>query len=164
MLRFDLNLVWTVINILILYFLIRKFLFKPVHNILEARQAEIDKQFANAQSAGEKANELKAQYESSMSGIAQEKVEVINEARSRAGEEYERIVADARHQADKLLADARLRMEQEKEKQMQQAQTQIADLVVAATAKIAASRNSAEEDRELYNQFIARTNEGAGNH
>ena len=156
MLRLDLNIVWTVINLLIIYAIIRIFLFKPVNKILAARQAEIDRQFSDAQSAQDAAAELKKQYEDSMSGMAQEKTAVINEARGRAGEEYERIVADAHAQADKILADARTLADREQEKRMQQAQEEIADLVVAATAKIVASKTSAEEDRELYNQFLGK--------
>lgn len=163
MLRFDLNLVWTIVNLLILYVLIRKFLFQPVYKILEARQAEIDKQYADAKKVQEDAASQKAEYEQSMTGIAKEKAEVLNEARNKAGEEYKRILEEARQQADKLLADAKVEVEREQEKSLQQAQTQIADLVVAATAKIVASKNNEEEDRELYNQFIAKTRENAGN-
>ena len=54
MLRLDINLVFTIINLLILYFLMRKFLFKPVNGIIAAREEIIRKQFAEAE-------ELKAQ-------------------------------------------------------------------------------------------------------
>lgn len=157
MLRFDLNLVFTIINMLILYAIARHFLFKPVHKILEERQAEIDKQYGDAQKTEDAAKELKAQYEASMSGIEAQKAEVMNEARGKASAEYERIVAEARGQADKILKDAQAAADREQEKRMQQAQEQIADLVVAATAKMVAAKSSVEEDRELYNRFLART-------
>lgn len=159
MLRFDLNLVYTIINILILYAIVRRFLFKPVHKILEARQAEIEKQYADARKTGEEAQELKAKYEAAMTGIEEEKAGVMSEARDKAGAEYERIVAEARNQADKIVKDAQTAADREQEKRVQQAQEQIADLVVAATAKIVASKSSAEEDRELYNQFLAKAGE-----
>lgn len=68
---------------------------------------------------------------------------------------------EARAQADRIVEDARKTADMEQEKRMQQAQEQIADLVVAATAKVVASRQNAEADRELYNQFIAKTGEKA---
>ena len=83
----------------------------------------------------------------------------MNQARDRAGEEYERILSEAKSTADKLVADAQKSADREQEKRIQQAQEQIADLVVAATAKLMASRQGAEADRELYNQFIAKTGE-----
>ena len=51
MLRLDWNLVFTVINLLILYVLMRKFLFKPVNEILEKRQKEEDARLADAEVA-----------------------------------------------------------------------------------------------------------------
>ena len=38
MLKLDLNLLWTVVDVLILYVLLRKFLFKPIQNVLDQRQ------------------------------------------------------------------------------------------------------------------------------
>mgnify|MGYP000411777411 CR=1 FL=1 len=40
MLRIDSNLIWIIVNLLIFYFLIRKFLFKPVLNIIEKRKQD----------------------------------------------------------------------------------------------------------------------------
>ena len=38
MLKLDMNLLWTVVNVLIMYVLLRKFLFKPVHAVIAKRQ------------------------------------------------------------------------------------------------------------------------------
>ena len=159
MLRFDLNLVWTILNLLILYFIVWKFLLKPVRKVLDARKAEIDKQYADAQSAQDAAEELKRQYETSMSGIARERTEILNEAHEKAAEDYEQVMADAHTQADRILEDAKMTADAERQKRMHQAQEEIADLVVAATAKIVAARQNEEADRELYNQFLAKTGE-----
>lgn len=159
MLRLDINVLWTVINLLIIYVIARKFLFKPVRKVLEARQAQIDKQYEDAQAVQEKALELKTNYEKSLDSAAKEKIEIISEAREKASAEYEKIVADAKAQAEKIVTDARKTADQEQEKRMHQAQEQIADLVVAATAKLVAAKQNAEADRELYNQFIVKTGE-----
>ena len=63
MLRLDLNLVWTIINMLIIYAIYRKFLYQPVHKILDARQAEIDKQYADAETARQSAEQLQQEAE-----------------------------------------------------------------------------------------------------
>lgn len=159
MLRLDMNLVWTIINLLIIYAIVKKFLFKPVKNILAARQAEIDQQYADAQKAQDAAEAMKKQYEESMNGIAEEKENILNETRDKASNEYNRIIADAQTEAGKIKSDAKKSADAEKEKYMQQAREQIADLVVAATAKLVASQQNEETDRELYNQFIAKTGE-----
>ena len=61
MLRIDLNLLWTVINVLIIFVIVKKFLLKPVNKILAARQEEIDRQYATAKEAEENAKQLKEQ-------------------------------------------------------------------------------------------------------
>ena len=154
MLRIDINLLWTVINMLLIFFVIKRFLFKPVHQILNARKAEVDKQFADAKEAKESAELLKKQVQEQMNGIDEQKAELISEARGKAPKEYERILADAKTQADKIVADAHVQVKRDQDKQVQEAQEHIADLVVAATAKLVAAKSNADEDRELYNQFI----------
>lgn len=159
MLRLDINLVFTIINLLIIYFIVAKFLFKPIKNILAKRQEEIDKQYAGAKEAEIQALELKKQYEDSAKQIADEKAAAVNEARTKAGEEYDRIIADAKAEADKLVDNARKLAHMEQEKSVRQAQEQIADLVVEAAAKVVASGQGSAADRELYNQFLAKTGE-----
>ena len=66
MLRLDINLVFTIINLLVLYFLMKKFLFKPVNNIIAQREEAIKKQFDEADEAQKKADDLKKQYEDSL--------------------------------------------------------------------------------------------------
>ncbi|MDD7076556.1 MAG: ATP synthase F0 subunit B, partial [Lachnospiraceae bacterium] len=63
MLRLDWNILFNIINILILYFLLKRFLFKPVNGILEKRQQEADSIFAQANEKEAQAQESKAQYE-----------------------------------------------------------------------------------------------------
>ena len=147
MLRLDINIVWTILNLLIIFAIVKIFLIKPIHKILDARQAEIDKQYADAKAAQDSANELKGQYEASLSGVQAEKESILNEARGKASNEYDRIVADAQTEAKKIM------------ERIEQAQEQIAGLVVEATAKLVAAKQNADSDRELYNQFIAKTGE-----
>ena len=51
MLKLDLNLLWTVVDVLILYVLLRKFLFKPIQNVLDQRQKMIEADIAAAQTS-----------------------------------------------------------------------------------------------------------------
>jgi F-type H+-transporting ATPase subunit b len=159
MLRLDINLVFTIINLLIIYFIVRKLLFKPVKKILAQRQEEIDNQYASAKKKEQEAMELKEQYETCVSGIEKQKREAVNEARTKASEEYDRIIADAKVEADKLIESSKKVAEQEKEKSVREAKEEIADLVMEATAKVVASGQGKDADRELYNQFLAKTGE-----
>ena len=107
MLKLDINLVFTVINLLIIYFIVSKFLFQPVKNILAKRQEELDKQYADAAAAKSQAGELRQQYEERVKGIDEEKAAAVSKAREKADEEYGRIVAEAKAEAQKIMSDAK---------------------------------------------------------
>jgi F-type H+-transporting ATPase subunit b len=159
MLKLDINLVFTVINLLIIYFIVSKFLFQPVKNILAKRQEELDKQYADAAAAKSQAGELRQQYEERVKGIDEEKAAAVSKAREKADEEYGRIVAEAKAEAQKIMSDAKKKAQCEQERSIRQAQEQIAGLVMEAAARVVVSGEGQAADRELYNQFLAKTGE-----
>ena len=62
-----LNLLFTVLNLLVLFLLMKKFLYKPVLGVIEKRKELIDQQFELAQGAKAEAAVLKEQYENYLS-------------------------------------------------------------------------------------------------
>ena len=148
MLQLDVwNVLFTVINLLILFVLMRIFLYKPVQKIIAARQAEADKQFDEAAAKQSEAEELKTKYEAVLSDAENEKKKVVAEARKTADEEYQRIVTDAHKTASQIKDDA------EAEAISQKEQILIADMVVDAAAKVVGS-NSADTNAALYDTFL----------
>lgn len=89
MLRLDINLVFTVINLLVLYFFMRKFLFGRVNKILEERKALIEKQFADAKTAQDAADGMKTEYEGKLAAAQGEGEEIIARAKAEAKEQSE---------------------------------------------------------------------------
>ena len=72
MLSLDFNFVLEMINLVILYLLLRKFLIGPVMNIMEKRRAMIADGIQNANDQQARAMELKSQYEDALSGAKDE--------------------------------------------------------------------------------------------
>ena len=103
MLRLDFNLVLEMINLLVLFLLLRRFLIRPITNIMEKREAMIADGLNNARSEQEKALELKRQYEDSLRGAREESRKMLEQAGLDAKDEYDRIVSDADDRADKML-------------------------------------------------------------
>ncbi len=160
MLKVDINLLGTILNVLIIFFIVVRFLLKPVNKILDQRAEEIEKIYAKAGETAKEAQELKASYEQSLADIDGEKSRIISESRSKAGEEYHRIVETAKIKADKLVEQAQDKAKKEKSRYIQQAQAQIADMVLEATAKLVAEQKGEQRDRELFNQFLDATQQG----
>ena len=150
MLSLDLNLVWTMNNLVVLYLLLRHFLFKPVMGIMEKRRQIIEDGLKNAQDAQDNAMKMKAEYEDALRGAKQESAQIIENARSAAKNEYDRIVGEAGDKAGNIIESAKETVRIEREQTMKELQGEIAGLAVAFAAKIVG--RTADED--LYDQFL----------
>ena len=81
MLRIDINLVYIIINILILYFLLKKFLIKPLDNILAQRQAKVDGMLNHASATETEAMQLKEKYENQIAAVQSESDRIVEQAK-----------------------------------------------------------------------------------
>lgn len=72
MLKLDINLLFTVINLVVWYLLIKKFLFKPVNNIISKREEAIADRYQEAEQEKVQAGEQKQKYEALQSSIQDE--------------------------------------------------------------------------------------------
>ena len=155
MLSLDLRtFIFTVINVLVLVFFLYRFLFKPVRDILAARQNELDNSYREAEEATQKANALKKQYEDSMAQIDAERQEKLEKSRMQATNEYDEIIGNAREKATKIIADAKIAAERQAEQKQHEMEEEVAMLVAKAAYKIAASKDSAENNQKLYDTFL----------
>lgn len=155
MLRLDWNILFNIINLLILYLLMKRFLFKPVNEILAKRQAEADGRFAQADAKEAQAKESCEKYEALLHDAKSEKERIVAEAHAQAGKEYGRIVEEAKHTALGIIEDAREDAEKERDAVMQQADSQIREMVLTAAAKMAGGADGSENDKRLYDAFLA---------
>ena len=75
------TIIFQILNLLLLMVLFKKYLFKPVTEILEKRQAEIEGHYQEAQQAETDAKAMKADYESKMAGARRAQTEIDLERR-----------------------------------------------------------------------------------
>lgn len=149
------NILATVINILVLFLLVQKFLVKPLSNVIQKREDMINSQFREAKIAETEANNLKAQYESDLKHAHEESLSILDKAREDAKSEYNRILGEADVQAKEMMEKARRDMVQEREQALKEAKTEIGDLIALAVDKVAGTKTSAQTDKELIDQFLA---------
>ena len=126
------NLVYTIINLIVLFLLLRHFLINPVSNIMEQRRKLIADGLQNAQDTQDEANRLKAEYEEALSGAKKESAEIVDKARIDARAEY-----------------AKENVRIEREQTMKELQSQIAGLAIASAEKIVG-----DKEQNIYDQFL----------
>ena len=115
LLRIDWNVLFTIINLIVLYLLLKKFLIGPVTGIMQKRKEMIEGQLADADDKKKQAGELKQQYEDMLKGAHEESVKILEEARKNAQKEYDSKVKSADAQADKIIENAQKTIELERE-------------------------------------------------
>ena len=150
MLKFDINILWTLINLIIFFVLMKLFLFKPIKKTLDKRKELIEGQFKAAEDKEKKAEELQAEYQSQLSGVEDEKKAIIAEARNNAKGEYDKIVARANDDAVKIKKASEL----ESEKARLAVKQEIAELAMQAATKVVEKEVSPETNKMLYDQFL----------
>ena len=95
MLRLDFNLVWNIVNVIVLYLLLKHFLIKPVMDIMNKRQAMVDQSITNARASESQASELKSRYEEKLAASAEEGKKLVEEAKAEAKTVQERMIKEA---------------------------------------------------------------------
>ena len=148
------NIIFTIINVLILYFLLRKFLIGPVRNIMEQRQQLIEGTLAEARQKNQEADELKARYEQQIETARDEAQQIVAGAREKANDEYNRRVNSAVNYSNRIRSEARDRIRAEEEQAKKDVLSSVASLAMAAAVKVAAGRNDALTDEAIYDDFI----------
>lgn len=143
------GLVWTIINLIVLFLLLRHFLINPVSNIMEQRRKLIADGLQNAQDTQDEANRLKAEYEEALSGAKKESAEIVDKARIDARAEYDRIVGEAGAKAGNIIKNAKENVRIEREQTMKELQSQIAGLAIASAEKIVG-----DKEQNIYDQFL----------
>ena len=157
MIKVDLSLLWTIINLVVFYLLLKKFLFKPVMGIMEKREQMIADGLKNASDRQEEAESLKKEYESALSGAKEESVKIVENARVEAKRQSDEILADADRRADATIERARKTIETERKQALDGVETQIAGLAMMAAGKVLGKADAAEQNKLMYEQFLAKT-------
>ena len=149
------NIACTIINLLILYFIAKKFLFQRIDAIFMQRKEEVDEATKAADKATQEALNTKREYEKKIELADEEKEQILSDIKKQGYDEYERIVNDAKKKGEQILTEARHNAEVENERAKEVYAAQLTDMVIDAASKIAATKHSTQDDLELYDKFIS---------
>lgn len=150
-----------VANIIILFVLLRIFLFKPLNKMKEERTRTIQENLDSAEKAKAEAEEMKEQYENTIGDAKEEAKSIIMKAHEDAESERAAIIKKAHEEADQKVAEADKEIENERKKVLRQAQSEIADLAIEAASKIVGANVDDEKNRRLVDEFLSNEEGGS---
>ncbi|MBE6610613.1 MAG: F0F1 ATP synthase subunit B [Ruminococcaceae bacterium] len=141
-------------NLLILYLFLKKILFKPLKNMIDSRQKEIDDMYSDAENAKDTANELKAEYESKMEKATEESEEILKKAVRKAQLKEEEILQEANQKAARTLERAAEQVEQEKKRAVNEIKNEVSEMAISIASAVIERDVSKDEHTALIDSFI----------
>ena len=156
---------WTIIfqicNLLILFALIKKFLWKRVMAVLDARQKEIDGIYDAADKDRDEATQLKEEYTAHMASAREEADRLVRNAVDTAHNRGDAIVKEAQAEAAHLKQKAENDIEQEKRKAYSELMGEISGMAADIAGRMVEREINAEDHRELVEEFIKSAGEAS---
>jgi F-type H+-transporting ATPase subunit b len=146
-------------NLLILFLILKHFLFRPVQRILARRGEEVAQIYTDAETAKSEAESARAEYSARLEGADAEAEEILRRAGARANERSEEIIAEARAEADVLRRRAAEEIAQEKKNAINEIKDDISDLSLEIAEQIVAREVRPEDHRALVDRFIGELGE-----
>ena len=142
------------LNLLILFLLLRHFLYKPVSKFMQEREASFAREREQLDASRNEANVLKAKYETSMKNARLDAEHIAEERRKAAEREAEDLRKKAKQDAQGILSDAMHQAVTEREGMMNELKSQTAELAVDIAGKILEREVTQEDHQRIIDSFF----------
>ncbi len=141
-------------NLILLFLIVKKFLYKPAKRMLEARQNAIQSDYDAAAEAKEQAYSEKIKYEEKLQSAKSEADEVIKSAVNIANEREKEIIAQAKAKADGIVRQAENEAVLERKKAEDAVKKEIVEVSSLLTEKVLEREVSAQDHQRFIDSFI----------
>ncbi len=145
---------FTLLNFLALFFVLKKFLLKPVLDMIQSRQKEIDDLYSDADAAKSDAQAMQMEYQQKLNQAAQTSERIVKEAVERGQHREEEIIRAANAEAAAIMDKAAADIAMEKKKAINDAKNEISDMAVAIAEKVVGRELNAADQSALVENFI----------
>lgn len=152
--EFFVTLGFTVLNILVLFFILKKILFKPVTNHIENRNKKIEDALKAAEESKEMVKQMKLEYDEKLKAAKDEGQKVVDMYKGMGEKEYNTIIASAKEEANQIIVNAKSELQIEKDQLVKEVKEELADLVLAASEKVLKKNIDDDTNRKLISEFI----------
>lgn len=148
-------MIWTLLAFLVALFLLRKYAWPQITRILDQRQHQIEESIDAAERTRQEADELLAEYRQRLADARAQADEIVAKA-ERAGEVAEREGLEAaKVKREELLEQTRRDIQGETARAIQEIRREVADLTVQATEKVTKKTLSADDQKRLVEEALS---------
>ncbi len=153
------NILISLANLALIFWIVKKFLFGPVKRLLAERQADIDHQYAAAAEAQRVADESRDAWEQKLSTADAEADRIVKEAADTAKYRAAEIVRKADERADGIVRRAEAEAELERRRAEDSVKREIVGVSTAIAEKMLSREVNEKDHRALIDQFIGKIGE-----
>ena len=156
---------WTflaqICNLMIQLVIFKKFLLKPIKQVIADRKAKADSEIADAQKLRTEAEARKAEYEQNLQNARTEANQIVATAQKTATARSEEIVGEARAQAAALKQKAEADIAQERKKAVNEVKDEIGGIAMEIASKVVEREISEKDHKDLIDEFIKNVGEAS---
>ena len=157
---------WSVLisiaNLLVMFFILKYFLYKPLQKVLAQRKAAVDRVYSDADEAKAAAEADRLAWAEKMEGAAEEADRIVKQAEGNAELRSETLLADAQKKADGILRRAENEAELERRKAAEGIRKEIVDVSAVLAEKMLGREIRPEDHKALIDSFIGEVGDGNG--
>ena len=156
---------WTflaqICNLMIQLVIFKKFLLKPIKQVIADRKAKADSEIADAQKLRTEAEAMKAEYEQNLQNARTEANQIVTAAQKTATARSEEIVGEASAQAAALKQKAEADIAQERKKAVNEVKDEIGGIAMEIASKVVEREISEKDHKDLIDEFIKNVGEAS---
>ena len=156
---------WTflaqICNLMIQLLIFKKFLLKPIKQVIADRKAKADSEIADAQKLRTEAEAMKAEYEQNLQNARTDANQIVSAAQKTATARSEEIVGEARAQAAALKQKAEADIAQERKKAVNEVKDEIGGIAMEIASKVVEREISEKDHKDLIDEFIKNVGEAS---
>ena len=147
----------SIINIAVLFILLRLILWKYINRFLSARTERVRSELDGVEKSRIEVDALRKEYEDKLDGLELQGREIMRGSQIKAAEEAEEIIKEARATALNMINEARDRIAEEKERAIISARHEVAQLATDMAARILRREVSADDSKNAVDDFFRET-------
>ncbi len=143
-----------ILNILVLFFVLRFLLYKPIKNFMENRDNSYTQREEDVANAEKRAKELKEKYELQVKNADTEAETIVLDSRRDANRRADEIIKQAKEHADEMMEQARKEIIEERANARVAMREEVADLAVGIASRVLEREVSAEDNKHIIDTFL----------
>ena len=147
--------IFTIINLAVTYFVLKRFLFKPVSAYMKKRQTNIENDLRDAQAKIDEAEMRTMEAAEKVESAIKEASGIVGDAKTQAETQRDSIMSAARQEAAELVKRSEGDINRMRNAMLEDMKTEVAELSVAIATKVIGESVDKERQQELVERLVA---------